>query len=284
MTPPLRRLATSMGALALAVAASAADEIHPSPRPLESALLDAVLLGDAAKVQALLEKGASPDARNADNQRTVLFFAAEKGDLPVVRLLLAHGADVRVADAVHRERAVGAAARNRHADVVRALLAKDDTDTAGVAVNAVYQDSPELLGVALETGSLQPEDLSCALELARRQGSEAVAAALQRAGASTWQRGEAPTPESLSTYEGEYAGDSGPPTLSVAAKDGSLYATLMKNPPLRLIPLDRGSFTTAEGPVVFKLQFQVASGGSVRASMQWVGSRGDLTKVAAPRS
>jgi hypothetical protein len=55
----------------------------------------------------------------------------------------------------------------------------------------------------------------------------------------------------------------------------------MKNPPIRLVALDRTSFTTAEGPVVFKLQFQVASGGSVRASVQWVGSRSELAKMAS---
>ena len=283
MKTPRRRLAIALGALALAAAVSAKDGTTRSPRPLESALLDAVLLGDAARVKSLLEQGASPDARNTDNQRTALFFAAEKGDLAVVRLLLAHGADVRTADTVHGERAIGAAARGRHADVVRALLAKDDTGTAGVAVDAVYQDSPEVLGVALATGKLQPEDLSCALELAKRQGSEAVAASLERAGASTWQRGEAPGPESLSTFVGDYAGDSGPPTLSIAARDGSLYASLMKNPLMRLVALDRTSFTTAEGPVVFKLQFRVEGDGTVRASMQWVGSRGDFKK-AAPRS
>src|SRR5687767_4655681 len=137
MTHPLRRFAITLGALVLATTTSAGHETGRPQRTLDSALLDAVLLGDAAKVKSLLDEGASPDARNLDNQRTALFFAAEKGDLPIVRLLLAHGADVRVADTVHRERAIGAAARNRHAEVVRALLAKDDTATASVAVNAI---------------------------------------------------------------------------------------------------------------------------------------------------
>src|SRR5262245_62220582 len=98
---------------------------EPPAPSLDEKLLGVVLLRDRPGVERLLEQGASPDARNKENNRTALFFAAEIGDLPMAELLLRHGATIGIPDSLHGETPVGAASRKGHADVVRLLLAKD---------------------------------------------------------------------------------------------------------------------------------------------------------------
>src|SRR5688572_24340873 len=100
---PLHRMA--LGGLLLLSAATAALAQAPPPTmgPRESALLDAVTLGDAAKVKALLEQGASPEARNPQNDRTALYFAAEKGHLAIVELLLVHRANIQAREKQNNE-------------------------------------------------------------------------------------------------------------------------------------------------------------------------------------
>lgn len=53
--------------------------------------------GDAAEVSAVLEQGASPDARDT-SLRTPLMEAAKRGQQSILSLLLARGADVNAQD------------------------------------------------------------------------------------------------------------------------------------------------------------------------------------------
>jgi Ankyrin repeats (3 copies) len=254
----------------------------PSQGPREEALLDAVLLGNPEKVKQLLDQGASPEAKNQENDRTALFFAAEKGNAEIVRLLLDHGANLNAVEKEHRERPLGAAARRGHPEVVRLLLAKDDSPSAPatVALNAVYQNNPAVLEAAIATRRLTPEDLSLALELAERQGSSEVAAHLRQAGVPPIVPG--PTPTALAQFPGVYRSESGSLTLTVSLKDGSLYSAVGTWEPIRLAPIDPTYFTAAEGSVAFRLKFEMEDGRVVGVQSRYIGETGSFKRIASP--
>lgn len=86
-----------------------------------STLLEMTGRGDAGAVQAALDKGADPDARDRWGV-TVLSHAAARGDLPVLALLVERGADVNRTSQVGNSALMTAAARG-HLEAVRTLLA-----------------------------------------------------------------------------------------------------------------------------------------------------------------
>lgn len=263
-------------ALILTVAASA--QMVPPRDPAGSALLDAVLQSDRAKVKDLLAQGAPADAKDRDD-RTALFFAAEKGDLETVQLLLDHGANVAAVEKRHGERPVGAAARAGHPQVVRLLLARDDSLAAVVALNAVYQDNAAVLDAATATGRLIAEDLSCALELAERQGSSEIVAHLRQSGVPSVAHGTAANgPEKLAALVGRYRSDACSSVIEVSLKDGHLTAS-EGHSPIRLAVLEPAYFTTAEGPVVLRLRFDVVGGRAVGVTRRYIGEGCSFRKV-----
>jgi ankyrin repeat protein len=241
--------------------------------PRERALLDAVHLSNLVKVKELLAQGASPEAKDPDNDRTVLFYAAEKGNVAIVQLLLDHGASVNVVEKVHRERPVGAASRAGHPEVVRLLLAKDDSQAATVALNGVYQNNPDVLAAGMATGRLLAEDLSLALELAERQGSAEVVTYLRKAGVPDPPTVVAVPAATLARYVGRYRSEEAASTVTVSLKDGALYGSFGgswgSNPPNRLAALDPTYFTAAEGPVTFRLRFEVEGDRVVGVAWRW---------------
>jgi uncharacterized protein len=272
---PTPRLA--VGLLLLATAAPALAEAPVPPMgPKEHQLLDAVLQGDAAKVKSLLEKGASPEARNEENDRTALYLAAEKGDVAIVELLLVHRANIQVREKERNETPVGAASRNRHAPVVRALLARNAGPDAipTAALNAVYQDSTDVLQVVLGTRKLTADDLALALELARRQGSKNVAAALEAVGVTAPVPAAGMAPALLQKYVGRYVDAAHRTTLTFSTKDDALHVQgVWGAAPLRLAPLTVRMFSAAEGPLVFYVRFEVTPPGGVpTVTLRRVGS------------
>jgi hypothetical protein len=75
---------------------------------LEEQLLDAVYMGDSARVQELIAGGADINAR-CDQGASVLFLACLQGNVEMVRQLLDHGADPNLVaaepgDAVYAEK------------------------------------------------------------------------------------------------------------------------------------------------------------------------------------
>jgi len=281
-----RRIA--IGLFVLAAAAPAFAQAPPPMGPREHQLLDAVQQGDAAKVKALLEKGASPEARIQENDRTALYLAAEKGDLAIVELLLVHRANIQVREKERNETPVGAAARNRHAPVVRALLARnagpDAVPTA--ALSAIHQDSTEVLQVVLGTRKLTAEDLSLALELARRQDSKNVAKALEDVGVTAPAPAAGMAPAILQRYAGRYTDAARQSTLTFSVKDDALQVEGVWGPaPLRLAPLTVRMFTTAAGPIVFYVRFEVTPpGGTPTVTVRRIGSEGTYQLVRATPS
>jgi len=243
---------------------------EPDPTVKENMLLGAVLLHDAAAVKSLLQQGVSPEAKNKENERTALFFAAEIGDLAIVQLLLEAGADATARDKLHRELPVSAAARGGHAQVVRLLLARDARFAHVVASNAVYQDNVGVLEAALKTGRLSAEELSFLLDDADRNGSAQVVARLQKAGVV------APKPVAiaasvLESYVGSYRSEEGSKRLTVSLKGGALYVS-KGDRPVKLAALTPTYFVQ-EGKRFPTLTFEVrgtrAVGMHLRESEGW---------------
>src|SRR5512142_1074317 len=113
----MERKRFQFAALAFAVAASAGARAQdPNATVAADPLLAAVTRFDTKAVQQLLERGASPDAKDAKN-RSALFYAAQDGSIDIVRLLLEHGADRSTRETEHGETALFAAARLNHVDV-----------------------------------------------------------------------------------------------------------------------------------------------------------------------
>jgi hypothetical protein len=292
MTPTHRIV---LGSFVLAMTAPAAAQApppqaqpvqaRPTMGPREHALLDAVMLGDAAKVKELLEQGASPEARNPQNDRTALYLAAEKGALPIVELLLVHRANVQAREKERGETPVGAAARNRHANVVRALLARnagpDAVPTA--ALNAVYQDSAEVLQVVLGTRKLNGEDLSLLRELADRQGSKVVAAALEAVGVKAPATLGRMAPAMLDELAGRYVDAAGTAALTFSTAGGALQVAGALGPgSIPLAPMTPRMFTAAAG-APFRVRFHFLPSGEVGSViLRFIGSETTYLRERPP--
>jgi ankyrin repeat protein len=108
-------------------------------------LFNAAKNGDAAAVQALLDKGADVNVKKTDGA-TALMAASQLGHVEVVQLLLAKGADVN-AKAVSGATALLIASQNGRTEVVRALLAK------GADTNAKASNGATALIVASQQGN-----------------------------------------------------------------------------------------------------------------------------------
>jgi hypothetical protein len=245
--------------LALRLAANpcpAAPQANSAPS-LEDRLLGVVLLRDRPGAERLLKDGASPDARNRENNRTALFFAAELGDAAMVELLLRFGARIDVKDTLHGETPVGAASRTGHADVVRLLLAKDASSAESVAWNGIYQRNLTVLDAALAGGGIPAEALSFLLDEADRSGPQEIADRLRRAGAVL------PRPITLRETDlapcvGSYRSEDGAKSLAISlAKEGLQLASGETS--FGIVPLDPTYFVR-EGHRFPTLRFEIRDG------------------------
>jgi hypothetical protein len=249
----------------------AAQPQEPDAALRENMLLGAVLLHDVPAVKSLLEQGVSPDAKNKENDRTALFFAAEIGDAAIVQLLLNFGADVTARDTLHGELPVSAAARKGHPQVVRLLLARDARFTDVVASNAVYQDNVGVLEAALDTGRLSAEELSFLLDDADRNGSSKVVARLQKAGVVPPKPGIAVAESVLGTYVGSYRSEEGSKRLEVSLKRGALYVS-QGGRPFKLAAFTPTYFVQEAKrfpTLTFELQGSRVVGAELRESEGW---------------
>ncbi len=255
--------------VAAAIAAPGQEVWTASP---DDVLLGAVLVRDRANVERLLAQGASVNAKNKENDRTALYFAAEMGDRPMVELLLQYGADVGAKDKLHGERPIGAASRSGHVDVVKLLLAKDpDSDAADrVAWNGVFQRNVPMLDAALETRRLSPETLSFLLDEAERGGATDVADRLKKAGAVPPKPIKLPEPD-LARLVGSYRTDDQARSLVVTLVDGGLVGAL-DGTSHAFVPLDP-TFFVREGHRFPTLRFEVrddaAAAVTVRGEGEW---------------
>lgn len=112
--------------------------------------------GDAAAVEALLERGAKPDTTDDDGATPLLYGA---GNEEVVRALLAHAANPNLASKLELTPLMSAAAhRDSHRIVALLLGAGADTHARKggqeyVVLKAVYGGDPQTLALVLDHGA-----------------------------------------------------------------------------------------------------------------------------------
>jgi hypothetical protein len=209
---------------------------------LNDQLFEAVRAGDAAKVTALLDKGADVNAKFRYGT-TALFKAAERGHLEVAKVLLARGVDATVKDTFYGSNALSWALQNDHNDVAAAILTKDPASVDDVLMTGARSGSAQLVQVALTQGGAKPETLSMALALTMdNKDKVAIADALKKAGAIP-----PPTIDAavLQTYVGEYKSERGT-VIAVTVKDGKLMAQVTGQPQITLAAVDKTTFKAIE--------------------------------------
>ena len=113
---PARLLIALSLFIAMLTSISAAASATP-----EQQLREAAARGDAAQVSALLARGASIDARDAQG-RTALLLATHHNRVQAARVLIDAGADVNAQDAIHDSPYLYAGARG-HNEILRLTLA-----------------------------------------------------------------------------------------------------------------------------------------------------------------
>ena len=205
---------------------------------LNDQMFEAVRAGDAARVTALLDKGADVNAKFRYGT-TALFKAADRGHLEVAKVLLDRGVDVKVKDTFYGSTALSWALQNNHPDVVRAILVKDTGGVDEVLLTGARGGTVALVEMALAQGGSKPETLTAALVAAMNDKEKAgIVEMLKKAGA-------VPPPEvdnaTLQTYVGNYKSEQGT-FLSMSVKDGKLFAQVTGQPPLALSAIDKTSF------------------------------------------
>lgn len=229
---------------------------------LNDQMYEAVRKGDAAAVTALLDKGADVNAKFRYGT-TALFKAAERGNAEVTKVLLDRGVDVNVKDTFYHTTAMSWALQNDHLDVVRLLLQKGAEGAEDVLMSGVQDKKEDVVKMALDTGKIQPADLTAALAFSMNANTAAITDMLKKAGATAPVEIDAAT---LQTYAGKYKGDTGP-EATVTVKDGKLSVAGFGPPSIPLMPLDKTTFR----PIAFAgitLTFAVEEGKVVSMTLK----------------
>ncbi len=226
---------------------------------LNDQLFEAVRKGDAAAVTSLLDRGADVNARFRYGM-TALFKAAERGNVEVTKVLLDRGADVKVKDTFYQATAMTWALNGKHFEIVRMLLQKGAEGVEDVLMQGTQESNPELVKMALDSGSLKPADLTVALVASEgNQKNAAIVEMLKKAGAQPPLTVDAAT---LQSYTGKYKLENGN-ELTISTKDGKLFATGFGRQELPLMALDKITFRpVAFGGVTFIFN---AEGGKVNS-------------------
>jgi len=150
-------------------------------RDLDQALLDAVIAGDASRVEVLIGQGADAGAANQYDV-TALSFAADRGHVDVVRVLLEAGAEPDVTDTFYGMNPITRAMSQEYPDIVRLLL-EHGADGGPVLMDAMFRDDVAAARQALAPGNVDARTLSSALRVAVARGNGEFEAILREAGA-----------------------------------------------------------------------------------------------------
>jgi ankyrin repeat protein len=217
----------------------------PAAQDLNEDLLEAVRMGDASRVEALIAKGANVNAPWRYGV-TPLFFACDRGFAPVVKVLLKHGAEVNLKDSFYGMTPVTRAADKDHLDIVKMLLARG-ANADSVLIMGAEQGKPALVKAALDAGTVNKEGLSWALAAAIREQHPEVAEVLKTAGATPLPRANyVVDAETLSRYAGRYQGGRGGTEMEISfeVKDGKLVGDFGR--PLTFGAVDKTRFRGIE--------------------------------------
>jgi ankyrin repeat protein len=231
----LRRIILLSLMVALPLAARAQGDARQA---LNDQLWEAARKGDAAAVQALLDKGADVNARFRYGT-TALFKAAERGHTEVVKVLLARGADASVKDTFYGATAMTWALDNKHVEVVRALLEKSAESVDEVLITGARENNAAFVRAALDRGGAKAETLTAALAAATGDEKKAeIAEMLKKAGAVPPPTVDA---ETLQSYVGKYRSEQAT-DIAVTVKDGKLFAAATGQSPFGLSAVDQTTF------------------------------------------
>jgi len=85
-------------------------------------LLGAISTGNAAEVEALLNRGANPEYRHQNSRNTPLMEVAEKGKTEIVKVLVNHGAKLDPQGTFHGNTPLILAALHGHLEIVKILV------------------------------------------------------------------------------------------------------------------------------------------------------------------
>jgi hypothetical protein len=203
------------------LSAAAARGQSSAPGDKADALWEAARKGDATTVKKLLDEGVDVNTKYRYGA-TALSYACDRGNLEVVKVLLAHGADVNVEDTFYHATPLTWAAspamgrKPQHAEIVGLLLDHGAKGKEDALMEAVSAPDVAMTKIILEHGGFPPDTLSNALEAAKKDEHQDIAALLEQAGAK-------PYPEfKMERYAGTYRGTGATP----AFLPGQLVLTL----------------------------------------------------------
>jgi hypothetical protein len=147
-------------------------------------LMEVVLNGDMAKVNALLEKGVDVNAKDHSGS-TALMIAASKGNLEIAKALVNRGADINIQDTDNRT-ALMEALRNGHIAVVQFLLEKGANTDDKALFLAVWMGYKSIVDAMLKRGidvNIRDTDGMTPLMIAAEAGHTDVVESLINKGA-----------------------------------------------------------------------------------------------------
>src|SRR5580704_11069016 len=212
-------------------------------------LLAATRRGDLAQVKALLDKGASVNAKSSYGQ-TALFFACDRGNLEIVKLLVDRGADVNVEDTFYHANALSWAARKDHAEIVRILLDHGAKSPGDVVMMGVQMEKPDLVKVGLDNGPIGKQELSGALGAALKGKNTQIVDMLKAAGAVPPEPVKTVElePAILQSYVGTYTGGRGGTEfeMTFTVKGSALSGVFSGQGALTYAPSDKTHFHSVE--------------------------------------
>ena len=190
------------------------------------ALSEAARKGDAAAVKKLLDEGVDVNTKFRYD-RTALSFACDRGNVEVVKVLLDRGADVNAKDTFYGATPLtwasspAMARKPQHAEVVGLLLNHGAKGKESALGSAVSEADAAMTKVILDSGGLDPNTLSEALETAKKDKHDDLAALLEKAGARP--RVEFPIDAAtLARYAGTYRNAASGTDLVFTVVDGHL--------------------------------------------------------------
>jgi ankyrin repeat protein len=210
---------------------------------LNEDLLAATRKGDLTAVKSLLDQGASVNAKSPYGS-TPLFFACDRGHTEIIKLLIERGADVNVEDTFYHATALTWAMQKKRAPIVKLLLDKGAKSPAIVLASAAQDNNAELAKIALDKGGIDKKTLSDSLAATK---NPEISAMLKAAGAEpikTIQLDDATLAQYAGTYVGKIQGTE--LELTFAVKNGALSGTLVGQPPLTYVALDKTHFRCVE--------------------------------------